>query len=363
MTEKKKATESLDEAKALEILYGSDIRDLTASGYANAMKKLRRTDAAIARRVERILAPILERRFFPRRKRKWFETSEGTRVRLAILSQNPYVLTDVKAVREILGIPHGHVTATEEYPLWDILESIVQPDGIRRIIEGNLASEWIHIHRMAASGLPIEIGEVELLPDEMRESAFACARSDLSTAEAPEWLRRRVDYTEHGEEKLAPIDWAVRKLVKRHRLPGHILTPMTFFVLTQDHSWLEALEPLSIIVRYSENSDDEESFDMTVRRIDEFLTKDDWNRIWTNHVKPRQASLWERRGMKPRGRRTLEIDRLKRIMPLYQRMITEHLQIQDMLRYPLDDLSMDNVDQETVRRTLLDLEAVLTPQP
>lgn len=363
MMEKKRATESLDEAKALEILYGCNIRDLTASGYTDAMKKLRRADAALARRVERILAPILERRFFPRRKRKWYETSEGTRVRLALLSQNPYVRTDVKVVREILGIPHGHVTATEEHPLWDILESVVRPEGIRRVIEGNLASEWLHIHRMAASALPVEMGEVELLSGEMSESAVACARRDLSTAEAPEWLRRRVDDIEPCEQKGAPLDWAVRRLLKRHRLPGHVLTPITFFILTQDHSWLEGLNPLSIIVRRNEDSGDQESFDITVRRIDEFLTKDDWDRIWTNHVKPRQASLWERRGMKPHGRRTLEIDRLKRVLPLYQRMIKEHLQIKDLLRYPLDDLTMDDLDQESVRRALFDLEAVLTPLP
>lgn len=359
---KRMAKESLDEAKALEILYGSDIRDLTSSGYANAMNKLRRTDTVLARRVERILAPVLERRFFTRRKRKWFETSEGTRVRLALLSQNPYVQTDLKAVREILGIPQDHVTTTKEHPLWYILENDVRPDGIRRVIEGNLTSEWLHIHRMAALELPIETGEVELLPVEMRESAVSCARKDLSTEEAPEWLHR-FDDTEAGKEKLSPIDWTARKLVQRHRLPKHVSTPMTFFILTQDYSWLEELEPLSISVIHNESLDDEESFDVIVRRIDEFLTKEDWNRIWINHVKPRQAYLWERRGMKPQGRRTLEIDRLKRILPLYQRMVIEHLQIKDILRHPLDDLTMEDYDLGSVRRALHDLQVVLTPLP
>jgi len=360
---RKRKKESLDERKALQILYGSNISDLTASSYTEAMKKLRQKDAALAGRVERILAPILEKRIFPRRQREWFETSEGTRVRLSLLPQNPYVQIDVKVAREILGIPHNHITVTEEHPLWDVLINEIRPGGIKRIIEGNLASEWIHIHRRAALGLPVEIDEVVLLPDAMKESAFTSAKVELSTPEIPVWLCPSVSDSELYKERQSPIDWTANKLIQRHRLPGHILTPISFYILTQDLSWLEQLETLSISIRPSDNSDDEESFDITVRMIDEFLTKNDWDRIWTTYIRSYQASLWERRGMKPRGRRTLEIDRLKRMMPLYQKMITEKLQINNMLRQPIDDLAIEDLDQETIRRSLIDLQRMLTPLP
>ncbi len=79
-----------DIGKALEALYGDGIRDLTAEGYIEAIGHLRKADPAAARRVERLLAPMLKEKLFLRRSRAWHETSEGTRARVVLLPGNPH---------------------------------------------------------------------------------------------------------------------------------------------------------------------------------------------------------------------------------------------------------------------------------
>lgn len=355
--------EPLDASEALKILYGKSVPDLTSQGYRKALNKLRQSDKALARRVERILAPILKKRVFPRRQREWYETSEGTRARLALLPENPHVHTDVCTIREVLHIPSGHIHTTEENPLWKELQGLVKPEGVRRVIEGNLASEWINVHRKVASHQTVMEEDREMLSTDMCESAVASAGVDLQASEVPEWLRYPLN---EGSYKVlaAPLDWAAEKLIERHNLPQYALTPITLFVLTQDHSWIEGLNPLHIDISHNRDpSSDPEAFTIAMKGIDEFITKEDWDRVWTNYVKPRQKFLWERRGMNPQGRRTVDINRLKKALPLYQKMITESLEIKDMLYFPSDDLTIEDWDQETIRRVLSDLERVLTPKP
>ena len=67
MTKKRSAGYPMDADEALELLYGSGVRDLTSQGYREAMERLRSFDKTLARRVERTLDPILKKRFFPKR--------------------------------------------------------------------------------------------------------------------------------------------------------------------------------------------------------------------------------------------------------------------------------------------------------
>jgi len=362
MTKERIARYPMDANEALELLYGNGVRDLTSKGYREAMEWLRSFDKTMARRVERILNPILKKRFFPRRQREWYETSEATRARLALLPGNPHVQADVRTVREVLHIPLGHIHTTQEHPLWKQLQDIMGPERVGRVVEGNLASEWFDIHRKAASGQTIEEGDSQILSLDMRESAILSAGVDLRATEVPEWLRRPLS----KPGMAAPIDCAAGRLIERHNLPWHTLTAITMFILTQDHSWIEGLEPLSIdIAGGRDPSIDPEAFSISVRNIDEFITKEDWGRVWTKHVKPRQEFLWEKRGMSPQGRRTRDIARLNKALPFYQKMVKANIVFKDLYSSPdgfIGEATLD-WDMETLHRTINDLEKILTPRP
>ena len=100
---------------------------------------------------------------------------------------------------------------------------------------------------------------------------------------------------------------------------------------------------------------------MSVREIDEFISKDDWDRVWTQYVRPRQEQLWKRHGMKPQGRKRVDVSRLKKALPLYRKMVEADLEIRDILAKPPTD--PEPPDQETLRRAIRDLQELLAPAP
>ena len=352
--------------KALRKLYGRGGRDLTSEGYQEALRQLRKADPAGADRVERVLAPHLKWRIFPRRQTEWHETSEGTRARLALLPGNPHVQADVHTIREVLGISPGHVHAVEDDPAWKLLSKVVKPQAVRRVVEGNLAGRWLHLHRKTAMGQMIEEEDEAGLSLELRASAVASAQVYLKASHVPAWLQRPPDGPQPYDKPSVPIDWAAGRLVERHRLPWHLVVPLLFCILTQDPDWLTGLEPLQVETGPGDSiSGDPEAFTVSVKGIDEFITLEDWDRIWTHFVKPRQEYRWKQRGMKPQGRRTVNIARLKEALPLYREMVSKDLEVKDLLGKPGKDWGADMLidwGQETKRRVVRDLDELLVPK-
>ena len=350
--------------KAFQVLYGGGIRDLTAEGYNEAMRKLRKVDPSKARGVERMLSNVLGVRFFPRRGRPWYETSEGTRARLALLPGNPRVELDVRAIREVLGIPQGQIHATEDDSAWEDVRPLVKPQAVRHVVEGNLAGWWLHLHRQAAKGqLPdAKEDDYTILSAPLRESAVRSARVSLQATRAPDWLRLPPPKPELQRQPMAPIDLAASMLAVRHHLPLRVTTSLTFYILTLDPSWITGLQPVEVDVAYGESDADPAAFTVTVKGIDEFMTKADWDRVWSHYVKPRQDSIWQQRGMRPQGRRTVDIVRLKKALLLYRKIVLEALEEKDILReVPADWGERDlGLDQETIRRAIHDLRDLLT---
>ena len=232
----------MDKQQALSLLFEDGVRDLTAEGYAKALSALRNQDPAAAKRVERALAPDLDI-LFPRRSKKWHETSQGLRARLALLPLNPHLKQDVVEVRDTLAIPPNVVTAPEGHPLWRQMEEVFSepdPERVRRMVEGRMAKRWLHIHRRTALGKPIYQGPdvgmdgEPLAPDERKRvetefklflssqahrSAERSAQLNLTADTVPAWLRKPPDGPEPYAAPKVPMEWATGRLVERHRLP------------------------------------------------------------------------------------------------------------------------------------------------
>jgi len=352
-----------DVAETLLRLYeGTDI-DLTSEGYQRAMKRLRESNPTEARRVERRLGPFLQQRIFRRRQLAWHTTSEGMRARVALLPHNPHVQADVAAIRQALGIPDACVHATEDDPVWKELGTLVEPPSLKRVVEGNLAGWWFHVHRRAAMGkMQDDEADEGMLPMAMRESALSSAAVCLSGSNAPEWLRRPPAGPEPYNNPPVPIDWVTGRLVERHRLPWHLAGPLRFYILTQDADWVTDLDHQQVSISYTDDACTPEAFTVSIKGVDEFMTREDWERIWVKNIKPGQEHLWEQRGMKPQGRRAGDIGRLRTALPLYCEMIRTGLTVQSLLyrKSPLP-LAMTDWDSETVRRVVRDLRDLLTP--
>ena len=362
MTGKKDKLEALDVHEALHILYGNEGRDLTPEGYVKAMHQLRRKGAAQARRVERILAPILKERLFRRRQIEWYDTSEGTRVRLLLLPDNPHIQADVDTIRHVLGIPNGHIYVTENDPLWQQLEASVKPEEVRRVVEGNLAGWWLHTHMKVALGQKVDETDKEMLSAELLESAVLSATHYLRSDSTPDWIRQPVNESIPSISRLAPIEYCASRLAERYNLPPHSVRSLNFYILTQDPSWITGIDPIVVDISYADEPGGHDRFTVCLKGVDEFITKKDWDHVWMDYVRPRQQHLWTQRGMDPQGRRTVDIGRLKRALPLYREMVVNNIGINELLRQPIEDLSQEDWEQEAIRAAIHDLEKVLAPK-
>ena len=350
--------------EALRALYGDGLRDLTAEGYQTALSQMREADPAKARSVERILAPLLSERAFPRRRRAWHETSEGVRARLALLPGNPHVQKDIHTIREVLGIPAGHIHAGEDHPLWKEVSNLVRPEAVKRVLEGNLAGHWLQFHREAATGHRIAEETEDLLPVALRRSASISKRVNLAANSISDWLKRPPSGPPPYDSHAVPIEWAAGRLVERYQLPWWAADPLTFYILTEDPDWVTGLKPLSVSITHGyAPSGDPEAFTVSIGGIDEFITREDWDHVWTYYIRPRQEYLWERRGMKPQGRRGVDISRLQKALPLYRMMLEKGWSLARLLGWfgTESDETLLARDQESIRRDITDLRKLLSP--
>ena len=133
---------------------------------------------------------------------------------------------------------------------------------------------------------------------------------------------------------------------------------MTACVLTMNLDWIASLEPLEVEVTHPGGSYTlSRNFTVAVRGRDEYVTKDDWVRVWEAYVKPWQQEFWRGRGQRPQGRKTVDLNRLKRAMPLYVEMVQHGYGDKEMF-----EQAHLGSDQETIRRALRDLRVLLQPE-
>jgi hypothetical protein len=307
------------------------------------------------------MEPVLDKHgIFPRRRVPWHQTSQGTRLRLILLPKNPHMREDIKQVRYYLGIPEDHIRPTSDDPFWKEVSRQVKPDSVRKVVEGNLAAEWLHVHRYIAAGntMPDSAQLTARLSQPMIESAVKSAAADLTSPDTPEWLRRLPSTAQAGKAQLSPVDLAVNKMVERHRLPRHVSSALSFYLLTLNIEWAEGLELIEVeIDRNSDKNEDIGAFDIKLKGIDEYITYSDWEHTWKTYIEPRQRKLFEQRGMDPQGRRSKRSERLERVIDLYTRMVNENLKMPEVIGQCIEDL-----DQETIRDAITDLKTLLTPR-
>ncbi|MFC2001048.1 hypothetical protein ACFLUZ_00915 [Chloroflexota bacterium] len=351
---------------ALNKLYGSGFKDLTSDGLVDSLSQLRKEGAAEARRVERVLDDHLKQHVFRRRQREWFHTSEGTRAKLVLLPRNLHIKLDVGIIRNILKLPGDQIKPDETNPIWKDLKGKIEGKSnrsIRMIVEENLATQWIFLHRQAANNCMYDDMEDLLahLSSEQRNAAINTSQINLGADSIPDWLRCSPNGPAPYNNTKVPLDWVAGRLVERHFLPWRAASPLALFILTENLDWITNIEPMNAEVSYDDNTlEDPDAFTITVKEIDEFVRKADWEHIWNDFILPKQKKMWGKRGKKPRGRRTVDIDRLKDNISLYSQMVFDGKLIADFLKESIS-YELDDADQETIRRTLNDLDDLLDP--
>ncbi len=362
---KKQPKESVN--RALEQLYKDTWRDLSAEGYQDAMVKLRKTNANLARRLERQLAPFLRDKIFRRRRVDWVNTSHGLRARLDLLSENPRLTQDVRVVRKVLSIPDDQVKPTKGDPLWKELAAVVKPALVKREVEGIMAARWhiVHVQEAGSEKVSYDEDTAHLLSESMFKTAVASAHVPFTDEGVPSWLGELPSGLAPYDGSGAPLDWAVGRLVERHRLPWSVDLRLTFYILTENSDYLTNIELLSVSSSYSYYRPYETyAHTVSVDGIDEFVTKENWMHLWQRYIEPMQRHLWQERGQAPHGRRTVDISLLRIVLPIYESMVTKGIGIKDILANQGEDWDekLWDMDQEAIRRAMKDLERLLTPK-
>ena len=360
----------MDPEQALKLLYGKKgIRDLRPRKWQEALSKLRKESRALSHQVERSLDQVLKKNVFPRRARKWQVTSEGSRARIALLPHNPHVQQDVLAIRDVLGIPDDQIDSTgAEAVLPEIsdLDEHVQNDFAQSL----LANAWLVVHSLEAAGGMAPEDVQQLLPRPLADTAIGAAHMSLAATSSPDWLKKPPNDPPPYDGSGGPIHWAVGRLLERHRLPLQVATYLTIYVLTLNVSRITGLEHIPINVKLKiDPSGATDWFSVTISGLDEYTTREDWERLWLKYVVPEQERLWDLRGMKPHGKRGVDLPRLRRVVPLYRKMVTLGLELKEALvkdwsQVPgaeaISDV-LESDDQAPIRDAVRDLRELLAP--
>ncbi len=349
---------------ALKTLYGDEAKlyDMTSIGYQRALKELRVRSPSLARRVERILDPVLQKeKLFPRRGLSWRESSEGRKVRLALLPRNPHLGGDVRTIRKVLGIPEGHVSFSKEDPLVLELEQTLGVEAATEVVQENVAVRWLIVHETLGRPLPLDPGE--LLPSDMRRSAESASRVRMGSV-GPGWLRR------------LPEPPGAARLTERYSLPWWVVQRLKFYVITQNPTYITGLEPYQVNVSFEglptktpgvprvsfgDPASTASGMRITIRGIDEFTSQQDWLGIWQRYIRPEQDRLWSLRATRPEGRRR-DVRRLEEGLSIYIRMLEEGLSVGELVSRSAPFWVPEEVEPETLRRLIQDLASVLAPK-
>ena len=160
--------------------------------------------------------------------------------------------------------------------------------------------------------------------DGLTEAALAAAREsaaeDLSAITDPDWLQTiPARHTSCPWHEGLPLHRAAARLLERPRIPEHLCYWIMIYILTARKEDICDLKVTKVSVIHGSGevrvAQPEPTFAVVVEGIDEFTTREDWNRIWRDRVRSQQALFWEQRGQRPQGRKGPDLERLKQALP------------------------------------------------
>ena len=218
-------------------------------------------------------------------------------------------------------------------------------------------------------------GDPDQFADGLTEAALAAAREsaaeDLSAITDPDWLQTiPARHTSCPWHEGLPLHRAAARLLERHRLPEHLCYWVMIYILTARKKDICNLKATKASVIHGPGevrvAQPEHTFAVVVEGIDEFTTREDWNRIWRDRVRPQQELFWEQRGQRPQGRKGPGLERLKQALPLYEAWIDTEGAGNRSVEAALETIrskgtTWDDADMETARRVIRDLDDLLQP--
>ena len=274
----------------------------------------------------------------------------------------------------MLAIPDGQVRSSPGDSVWSELaeseELILKGDSLSRTADRELARRWMSQRQNA-----FDSRDPDQFAGGLTEASLAAAREsaaeDLSAITDPDWLQTiPAPHTSCPWHEGLPLHRASARLLERHRIPEHLCHWIMIYILTARKEDICDLKVTKVSVIHGSGevrvAQPEHTFAVVVEGIDEFTTREDWNRIWRDRVRPQQALFWEQRGQRPQGRRGPDFERLKQALPLYEAWIDIEGAANQSVEAALENLqskgtTWDSADIETARRANRELDDLLRP--
>lgn len=107
---------------------------------------------------------------------------------------------------------------------------------------------------------------------------------------------------------------------------------MALHVLTANVEFLEGVDLALVLPQLGDMTESHVSvavdgFALTIGGLDEFITREDWKRVYDYWIAPRQAHLKDLSGSRPQGRDRPDIQVLIEALPMYRRKVRERLTV------------------------------------
>ena len=136
-------------------------------------------------------------------------------------------------------------------------------------------------------------------------------------------------------------------------------------ILTNYRNDLKGLEPEQVLAyKYAGEvriDPPKHAISVLVQGIDEYTTKADWDQMWRERVTPALEEFREERGQSPHGQQAPKLERLKEGLSLYERFLELGSVDKVLEEFQNADLPQGNLEDETARRVIRDLQVLLDP--
>lgn len=308
--------------------------------------------------VKKALEPQLQQAL-PRRRQGIERSSYYRNLRVKLLPHNLYFKQDIVDLRKLFHIPEGQIADV------DLTGFSTRPapwDKYDTLDSGLTATYWFDIHRCHFLGLDMP-DNLPPLPKWLLDSATMPVPDKISS---PEWLSKQPNVPErHAKwfDLRVPLIRCIAVLIQDYQLPWLCSLNLQRYILTQNEAYLVFILPFDITI--DSVSEPVEAFTIEIDWIDEYTTKQQWDEIYNNYIRPRQDSYWEQRGDLPHSKQ-IELEGL--LEPWFIQLYTYMKENGISADRALNELSQNQelgygvVEPGTINRRTKRLDAICLPK-
>ena len=219
------------------------------------------------------------------------EASYHWPIRVRLLPQNRWFLERIRETRSVLGLPNRGIS---DLDLTRFPKRAPMFRDIQSISRATLAGYWMEVHAAKSTAQPIL---KEILPPGFpawfKEYLSSPSVLCVALSELPAWMKRTpvvprsLDSDPGRYNDKIHLDLFTALLAEAFRLPWGLFRGLRYYIVTGDEQALKWDGPLDVHIT-GQSPYIRQRLSIIVTGVDPWTTKEQWQEVYENHVRPMQ---------------------------------------------------------------------------